>query len=291
MVKGVCKSHSQVISQIYRSWALKSTRQEVLLNFSTLHWLSGIIYLLSGTLYGGKRVITTKPFDADWLVELCNRYQVTTSLIAPSLLIPLLRKQSFTPIDSVEVLMIGGSIMPKGLCQSVQRLFPNSDICPIYAMTEVDVVVDSFSFKLEDSVGKVSPNAHIKIIDDAGNNLAPNQRGEICIRTPVTFSGYFGDHETTADAIKDGWIYSGDIGYFNDDGFCFVVDRKKDLLKFNSYQVSFRTRSEAVTFAHFRRFVRRSLKTSFARSAELSARAWSAFSMTALATISSLGSW
>lgn len=244
--KGVCKSHSQVIAQICRNWTLKSTKQEVLLNFSTLHWTSGIIFLISGTLYGANRIITTKPFGADLLVELCNRYKITTSLIAPSLIINYLQKSSFKPIESVEVLMVGGSMIPKGLCQTIKRMFPNSEIYPGYAMTEVDIVIDSFSFSLEDSIGKVSPNVHIKIIDDTGNNLGANQRGEVCIKTPVTFSGYFDDPKATAEAIKDGWVYSGDIGYFNDDGFFFFVDRKKDLLKFNSYHVSLREKSKVL---------------------------------------------
>lgn len=261
--KGVCKSHSQIIAQMKPT--LKQSNERVVMSFSPLCWLSGLTFLVVGTLYGGKNVITAKPFSVGLLVELFNRYKVSTTVLVPSILQHMLMSESMKPIESVEVLMVGGSSIPKGLCQSAQRLFPNSNIFSIYGMTEVDIVVNSFFFKRGNSVGKVLENNHIKIVDDAGNNLGPNQHGEVCFKTPVIFSGYFGDPEKAAEAVNDGWVYSGDIGYFDDDGFLFIVERKKDLIKFHGFQVKLTKLVFIQKYRflfYFDRFIHRSLKTS-----------------------------
>lgn len=89
------------------------------------------------------------------------------------------------------------------------------------------------------SAGQVVPNIEVKIIDDNGNHVGPNERGEICYKSSVLFSGYFEDPEETNAAIKDGWVLSEDVGYFDDDGFLFVIDRKKDMITYNGVHVSF----------------------------------------------------
>jgi len=83
------------------------------------------------------------------------------------------------------------------------------------------------------SAGQVVPNMEVKIIDDNGNHVGPNERGEICYKSSVLFSGYFEDPEETNAAIRDGWVLSGDVGYFDGDGFLFVIDRKKDMISYN----------------------------------------------------------
>lgn len=216
---------------------MKSSNQEVIMNFSTLHWLSGLLFLICGTLYGGKRVITTKLFSVDLFVELCSRYKITTTLMVPSAIISLIQESPHS-IESIKVILVGGATIPRGLCLSAQRFFPNGKIFAVYGMTEVDFSADSFRFQRDGSVGKVTTNICMKIIDESGKSLGPNQQGELCMKTPVMFSGYFGEPERTAEAINGDWVYSGDIGYFDNDGFLFIVNRKKDMLKYNNYQVN-----------------------------------------------------
>lgn len=236
MPKGVCKSHAHIISQIYPNWSIRSPKQEVLMAFTTLYWFSGVLFFITGTLYGGKRIITSKPFDTDLFIELFNRYEVTTTVIVPSALITLLQRDA-ERIESVEIVLLGGSTIPKGLRSSAKRLFPKADVLAVYGMTEVNFVTLPSVEQPEGCVGKVLANTHIKIIDDAGNNLGPCQQGEIVLKTRVIFSGYFDDPEKTAEAIDGDWVLSGDMGYIDDGGFLYVINRKKDILKFNNYQV------------------------------------------------------
>lgn len=235
--KGICKSHSQIVNQIYHYWNRKSHKQEVIFGFSTLYWLSGVLYLIIGTLYGGKRVITTKPFNPDLMIDILDRFQVNTCMSAPSAVVAILQSQKLKPFESLETFKIGGSIVSKSLCEAIKMYLPNGDAHSIYGMTEVDMTSGTFNSQRYGSVGQLAGNVKIKIIDEAENKLGPNEQGEICFKTLVLFLGYFNDLEKTRETVKDGWVHSGDIGYFDDDGFLFIVDRKKDLLKFNNYQV------------------------------------------------------
>lgn len=250
-------------------WDIDSQGQEVFFNFSTLYWATGVIFLVIGTLYGGKRVITNRSFDVDHLIESINRFKVTTSLLPPYALASLIKHENVKALPSVKMFMTAGSIVSKQICEAVKPLLPNGEIVPLYGSSEGDFIADSFYFQLYGSVGKLSPNVHVKIIDEAERNLGPNQQGEICYKTEVTFSGYFDDPEKTVETIKDNWVYSGDVGYFDDDGFLFIVDRMKDMLKYNNFQVRFnsvKAQSKSRQNLFLFRFIHLSLKRSSTKS-------------------------
>ena len=77
-----------------------------------------------------------------------------------------------------------------------------------------------------------------QVVDlDTGNNLGPGQMGEICFKCNYMMNGYFRNPKATADMIKNGWLYTGDIGYYDEKGYFFVVDRLKELIKYKGYQV------------------------------------------------------
>ncbi|CRK87334.1 CLUMA_CG001136, isoform A [Clunio marinus] len=236
--KAVCKSHSQIINMIFPLWNLKkSNEQEIFFNFSTLYWATGVIFLFMSTLYGGRRIITRRSFDPDLLIEICNRYKVTTVLAPPSSIAGMLQSKNMKILKSVEIFIGTGGIVGKQLCNAFASYLPNGIICTAYGSSEADFISLSFNEQRENSVGKLIPNIQIKIIDEAGNNLGPNIKGEICVKPKELFLGYLHEPEMTKQGIKDGWIHSGDIGYFDEDGFLYVVDRIKDMLKFNSFQV------------------------------------------------------
>jgi 4-coumarate--CoA ligase len=218
-------------------WSIKSKEQEVLFNFSTLYWATGFIFLITGTLYGCKRVITTRTFAPELMIDIIDRFKVTTTLSPPSAIASLVHSSQMRPLKSLEHFMASGSIVSKSLCESMQPFIPNGAISTVYGTSEGDFLAVCFGFTRFGSVGKPSTNVQIRLIDEEGNNLGPNQEGEICFKTPVTFSGYLDDPEKTKESVKDDWVFSGDLGYFDDEGFLFIVDRKKDMLKFNNFQV------------------------------------------------------
>lgn len=89
------------------------------------------------------------------------------------------------------------------------------------------------------SVGKLGTALRMKVINDEGKSLGPNQPGEICLTSPGLMKGYVGNEEATRAAIdKDRWFHTGDIGYYDENGFIYVVDRKKELIKYRNHQVN-----------------------------------------------------
>lgn len=218
-------------------WNFGFDKHEVYFNYSTLFWATGVLFLVIGSLYGAKRVITGRPVSAALTIDIVNRFQPTTIHSAPSAIASLVREGNMKPFESVKVLMMGGSSVSKSLYEAIAAYLPNGKVCTVYGITEGDFIADSFRCHRLGSVGKPSPNVKIRIIDDFGNNLGPNEAGEVVFNTAVTFLGYFDDPEKSAESINNGWVYSGDIGYFDDDGFLFLIDRKKEALKFNSFQV------------------------------------------------------
>lgn len=76
-----------------------------------------------------------------------------------------------------------------------------------------------------------------QVINEKGETLGPLQEGELCFKGPLIMKGYIGDEEATSATIKDGWLHTGDIGYYDNEEYIFVVDRIKELIKYKGYQV------------------------------------------------------
>lgn len=109
-----------------------------------------------------------------------------------------------------------------------------------YGLTEatLSITVTPIEGGKVGSCGKVLPGILIKIKDpESGKILGPNQTGEIIIKGPAVSKGYYGNEEATKCTFKDGWLYSGDLGYYDEDGFFFIVDRLKELIKYKGFQV------------------------------------------------------
>jgi len=124
-----------------------------------------------------------------------------------------------------------------------------------YGMTETSPVTHSSPAPPKPikfgSVGVPAPNTECKIIDlETGKELGAGERGEVCVRGPQVMTGYLNNPEATAQTIDvEGWLHTGDIGYFDEDGHFFVVDRAKELIKYKGFQVA-PAELEAVLLTH-----------------------------------------
>jgi acyl-CoA synthetase (AMP-forming)/AMP-acid ligase II len=137
-------------------------------------------------------------------------------------------------LTSVRVIINGGEKMPIPLIERIQRTFPSAWFADAYGLTETvsgDTFLDRESIVTKlGSVGRPCLHLELDIWDRDGRSVAPGARGEIVLRGPKVFKGYWRDPEATAAAFAGGWFHTGDIGVRDDDGYVWIVDRLKDMI-------------------------------------------------------------
>jgi acyl-CoA synthetase (AMP-forming)/AMP-acid ligase II len=137
-------------------------------------------------------------------------------------------------LSSVRLIINGGEKMPIPLIQRIQRTFPSAWFADAYGLTETvsgDTFLDRDSTVTKlGSVGRPCLHLELDIWDEQGGSVAAGERGEIVMRGPKVFKGYWRDPPATADAFAGGWFHTGDIGVRDEDGYLFIVDRLKDMI-------------------------------------------------------------
>lgn len=186
-------------------------------------------------------MITTQPFSAELMLELIERYKVTVTMTAPSHVSMLLQSPDIhiADLSSLDRYYATGSVVPDELCKRINKFIP-SNLRVVYGMSEVAGKVASNVIPTRSgSVGLLMSGMRIRIVNDDNALCGPNEDGEICIYLEPPFQGYWNDEDSTARVFDDdGWMRSGDIGHFDDDGYLYLVDRKKDMMKYRGYQIS-----------------------------------------------------
>lgn len=214
---------------------------DVYLIFSSLYWISGLAALFATTLRGATRLITTQPFSAELMLQMIERYKVTSTITAPSQVAMLLQCPDIhsTDLTSLVRYYAAGSAVPEELCQRMNRFLP-CEMRVAYGMSEVAGMTScTVPPRRSGSIGSLIKGIQVRILNDQNELCGPNEDGEISIWIEPPFQGYWNDEESTSALFDvDGWMRSGDIGRFDDDGFFYFVDRKKDMMKYRGYQIS-----------------------------------------------------
>lgn len=204
---------------------------------SGLHWLSGVKALLISLVSAAPRVVSRHAFNPQLFVDIIQRHKITFCFISSWEFHTLFSSPVATPqaLSSIQVFVVGGGWVSSVIMQSALAILGSALICVAYGTTETDVVTVAVNPDKENAVGAIVPGRQVRIVNEQGMSLGPNQLGEILIKTNQYWNGYYNDLEQTARTIDpQGWFHMGDLGYFDDDGQLYVVDRKKDLLKYKS---------------------------------------------------------
>jgi len=175
-----------------------------------------------------------KWFDAERMMKLVEEHKATDLAVVPTMLSLILNHPKFDQYDLTSLYKadVGGAPMPV----EVGRRFKEAVGCHVrqrYGMTEnagkgsSDRISEPFH---AGSVGRPYKHTDIIIVDDDDKEMPAGQAGEILTRGATTMKGYFKDPEATAETMRNGWLHTGDIGYLSEDGWLFVVDRKKDMI-------------------------------------------------------------
>ena len=231
--KGIVHTHG--IREAYATGFSASYRihpESVILHSGSLVF-NGAFLTLMPWFYVGATLVLMPSFDPPAVVDAIARHGVTHMMAVPSQIIALLDTDGFDheSMASLEMVCSVGAPLHLEHKQEFDRRLPGR-FYELYGLTEGFVTVldrDDFPRK-PDSVGVPPPLYEMRIVDDAGRDLPAGEVGEIIGRGPITMPGYWQKPDRTAEAIKDGWLYSGDLGYVDEDGFLYLVDRKKDLI-------------------------------------------------------------
>jgi acyl-CoA synthetase (AMP-forming)/AMP-acid ligase II len=197
----------------------------------------GALDLTTTTLIAaGATTILHRTFDAAAVVDELERSRVTTVWLAPAMVnaIMALPDVERRDLSSVRVIINGGEKMPIPLIERIQRTFPSAWFADAYGLTETvsgDTFLDRDSTITKlGSVGRPCLHLELDLWDDEGRSVPAGEKGEIVLRGPKVFKGYWNDPEATAAAFAGGWFHTGDVGVRDDDGYLFIVDRLKDMI-------------------------------------------------------------
>jgi 4-coumarate--CoA ligase len=212
-------------------------------SFSPIYWGTGLMSMvLSAFNPGETRIVTMNPFSVELCAKMIDKYHPTSVQLNPAAMLPFLNSEYVHSVDftSVKMFMCSGSIVNEELRKKFKSIFPEKPLVVFYGMTEVPV---SAMFPGSDyeglKVGKIVSSIYLKIVDDDGNKLDNGEKGEIRAKFEFGFAGYFNNPEATAAALDDeGYFKTGDIGYIEDDGNLYILDRNKDIFKYKGYHVS-----------------------------------------------------
>ena len=172
-------------------------------------------------------------FDAAGWLALAERVRPQAGALVPSMLQLLLRQDlEAADLSSLRYLTTGGAPLSVAVREEFERRVPQVRVCDGYGCTEVTstATMNPYSAPRSGSVGLPLPGVEVRVVDELGTPLPPGEDGEVCVRSPGVMTGYWRSPEATAEAVRDGWMHTGDVGHLDEDGYLYVVDRLKDLI-------------------------------------------------------------
>jgi acyl-CoA synthetase (AMP-forming)/AMP-acid ligase II len=208
-----------------------------------LYYVTGHVAQVTPMMLVGGTSVTVADVVPRELVQLIAERRVTYLMVVPSLWPLLLRDPSFRwpELGHVEIGAFGGSPVPISTVAALRRRMPQLRLYDAYGLTETHspatILLDNEFRRKPGSVGRPLPCAEVRVVDDDGRDLPVGQAGELWIRGPMVTSGYFRDPEATSAAITDGWLHTGDYARVDDEGYVYILDRKKDMITRGGFKV------------------------------------------------------
>jgi fatty-acyl-CoA synthase len=251
--KGTMLTHDAVIWQ-YVSCVVDAniSSDDLALHALPLYHCAQLDVFLGPAIYvGSTNVITAKPTPEN-LLPLIERHRITSFFAPPTIWITLLRSPLFetTDLSSLQKGYYGASIMPVEVMREMAQRMPNVRLWNLYGQTEIAPLATMLGPKDQlrkpGSCGRAVLNVETRVVDDRMCDVDPGEIGEIVHRSPHLMLGYFHDDERTKAAFEGDWFHSGDLATIDADGYIFVVDRKKDMIKTGGENVASREVEEMI---------------------------------------------
>jgi acyl-CoA synthetase (AMP-forming)/AMP-acid ligase II len=240
--KGVMLSHTNLfVGGIANSEALKLADGVIYLHAAPMFHIADLLFFTAVTFAAGTHVVIPM-FAPQATLEVIQKHRPSHVLLVPVMLQMVLQHPDFDNYDvsSLELIAYGASPITQSVLIEAFDKFPKAQFIQAFGQTELSPVATFLdpefhvlkgpnAGKLR-SAGRPTRIVEIRIVDEADNEVARGDIGHITVKGPVTMLGYWNKPDATAEAIKDGWVYTGDAGYMDDDGFVFLMDRLKDMV-------------------------------------------------------------
>jgi len=255
--KGVMLTHYNLVANVLQaSCALGITEHDTMLGVLPFFHIYGMLVLMNLSLYAGATVVTMPRFDLEQCLQMVQDYRITFANVVPPIVLAFAKSPLVDRHDlrSLRTLFSGAAPLGRDVALAAGTRL-GCRVVQGYGLTETSPVTHATRAGAHDekmeSVGQPVPNTEAKIVDAiTGVAVGLREHGEICVRGPQVMKGYLNQPEATAAMIDaGGWLHTGDIGYADEDGCFFVVDRVKELIKFKGLQIA-PAELEAVLLTH-----------------------------------------
>ena len=251
--KGAMLTHDAVICEYVSCLVdIEITEGDRILHALPLYHCAQLDVFLGPAVYvGATSFITSKP-TAPNLLSMMAAHRINSFFAPPTVWISLLRSPQFDGADLSALCKgyYGASIMPVEVLKEMQRRMPRVRLWNLYGQTEIapvaTVLKPEDQLRKAGSAGRAALNVETRLVDDDMRDVAPGEVGEIVHRSPQLLSAYYNDAVRTAAAFEGGWFHSGDLGTIDAEGYLFVVDRKKDMIKTGGENVASREVEEMI---------------------------------------------
>jgi long-chain acyl-CoA synthetase len=256
--KGVMLSHANLIANTFH-WMSHIPHQgsDKVLIVAPLFHAAGTIGVFANIWTGGTQVVLPS-FDAVGALDLVESEGCTATLGVPTMLSALAEEQSARPrrTDSLRMITHGGSPIATELLRRVHQAFPSAELVEIYGATELSPLATAqrheerfIDGERVRSCGQAVPGVEVRILGGDGGELPTGEVGEVTVRGPTVMQGYWNKPEQTASVLREGSYWTGDLGYMDDEGFVYLVDRSKDMIVSGGENV-YSTEVEEVLYRH-----------------------------------------
>ena len=255
--KGAVLTHSALLAEYVSCIEALEFRHDdrVLHSLPLYHSAQMHVFILPNLLVGATNFVLVGP-DPEECCGLIEHESINSMFAPPTVWISFLRHRAFEEHDlaSLQKVQYGASIMPVPVLRELRERLPDPRLYNCYGQSEISPFAtvlrpDELTEERLASVGRPALLVETRVVDPEMNDAPPGERGEIVHRSPHLMTGYWEKPEETEEAFEGGWFHSGDLGYFDEEGYLYVVDRVKDVINTGGIQVS-GSEVEEVLFDH-----------------------------------------
>ncbi len=243
VAKGIMLSHFNVVANAHmvKTWGHLNEEERILAVLPLFHGY-GMSVCMNAPVLAGMEIILMPKFSARDMAKTIHKHRPTVTAAVPTILVALSNLPDVDKYDftSLKAVWVGAAPLTEAIKENFEARTGGRTI-EGYGLTEAVTAIMANPYMGKHKVGSIGlpfPDVDAKIVSlDGSRDLPPGEQGEIVLRTPTMMLGYYNRPEETAKTIVDGWLFTGDIGYMDEDGYFYITDRKKDLIIVGGFNV------------------------------------------------------